>query len=142
MALCHSVVFRRLIRLGSFSACWRQANVTPIPKDPRSSSVANYRPISVTSVLSKMFERLVYVRLRRFMASSGVLPTTQFAFRKGLGTCDKLLCVSHTLQSVLESGQMARISPIDFSATFDRFNHINIIYMLCSVGIGGSVCLY
>ena len=39
------VVFRRLVRLGSFSACWRQANVTPIPKGPPSSSVANYRPI-------------------------------------------------------------------------------------------------
>ena len=47
-----SVVFLRLIRLGSFPACWRQANVTPIPKGPPSSSVANYRPISITSVLS------------------------------------------------------------------------------------------
>ena len=37
-----SVVFRRLLRLGSFPACWRQANVTPIPKGPPSSSVANY----------------------------------------------------------------------------------------------------
>ena len=46
-----SVVFRRLVRLGSFPACWRQANVTPIPKSPPSSSVANYRPISITSVL-------------------------------------------------------------------------------------------
>ena len=36
-----SVVFRRLVRLGSFPACWRQANVTPIPKGPLSSSVAN-----------------------------------------------------------------------------------------------------
>ena len=36
-----SVVFRGLVRLGSFSACWRQANVTPIPKGPPSSSVAN-----------------------------------------------------------------------------------------------------
>ena len=43
-----SVVFRRLVRLGSFSACWRQANVTPIPKRPPSSSVANYRPIFIT----------------------------------------------------------------------------------------------
>ena len=34
-----SVVFRRLVRLGSFPACWRQANVTPIPKGPPSSSV-------------------------------------------------------------------------------------------------------
>ena len=57
-----SVVFRRSVRLVSFLACWRQANATPIPKGPRSSSVANYRPISITSVLSKVFERLVSVR--------------------------------------------------------------------------------
>ena len=58
-----SVVFRRLVRLGSFPACWRQVNVTPIPKGPPSSSVADYRPISITSVLSQVFERLVSVRL-------------------------------------------------------------------------------
>ena len=78
-----SVVFRRLVRLGSFPACWRQANFTPIPKGPPSSSVANYRPISITSVLSKVFERQVSVRFGRFMERSGVLPTTQFAYRKG-----------------------------------------------------------
>ena len=102
----------------SFPACWRQANVTPIPKDPPSSSVANYRPISLTSVLSKVFERLVSVRLGQFMERSGVLLTTQFAYRKGLGTCDALLCVSHTLQSALESGQ-------DNS---DRIQDIYIVY--------------
>ena len=58
-----SVVFQRLVRLGSFPACWRQANVTPIMKGPPSSSVASYRLISLTSVLSKGFERLVLVRL-------------------------------------------------------------------------------
>ena len=73
-----SVVFRRLVCLGSLTACWRQANVTPIPMGPLSSSVANYRPISITTVLSKVFERLVPVRLGRFMKRSGVLPTTQF----------------------------------------------------------------
>ena len=66
-----SVVFRRLVclGLGSFPACCRQANVTPIPKGPPSSSVANYRPISMTSALSKVCERLVPVRLGRFMES-------------------------------------------------------------------------
>ena len=65
------------------------------------------------------------------MERSGVLPTTQFAYRKGLGTCDALLRVSHTLQSALE----ARIAQIDFSAAFDRINHQGILYKLCSVGI-------
>ena len=51
-----------------------------------------------------------------------MLPTTQFAYQKGLGTCDALLCMSHTLQSALDSGQEARIVQIDFSAAFDRVN--------------------
>ena len=73
------------------------------------------------------------------MVRSGVLPTTQFAYQKGLGTCDALLCVSHTLQNALESGQEARIVQIDFSATFDTVSHLGILYKICSVGIGGSV---
>ena len=53
-------------------------------------------------------------------------------------TCDALLCVSLTLQSALESGKETRIVQIDFSAAFDRVNHLGILYKLCSVGIGGS----
>ena len=41
-----AVVFRRLLRFGSFPVCWRVTNVTPIPKGPPSSPVPNYRPIS------------------------------------------------------------------------------------------------
>ena len=68
-----------------------------------------------------------------------MLPTTQFAYRKGLGTCDALLCVSHRLQSALKSGQETRIVQTDFSAAFDMANHQRILYRLSSVGIGGSV---
>ena len=107
-----SIVFRRLVRLGSFPACWRRVNVNPIPKGLPSCSVANYRSISITSVLSKVFERLVSVCLGRFMERSGVLPTTEFAYRKGLSNCDALLCISHTLRSALESGQEARTAQI------------------------------
>ena len=66
-------------------------------------------------------------------------PSLLIAYQKGLGTCDALLCVSHTLQSALESGQEARIVQIDFSAAFDWVNHQGIFYRLSSVGIGGSV---
>ena len=54
-------------------------------------------------------------------------------------TCDALLCVSHTLQSALESGQEARIVQIDFNAAFDRVNYQGILCTLSYVGIGGSV---
>ena len=127
-----SIVFRRLVCLGSIPACWKQANGTPIPKGPPSSSVANYQPISITSVLSKTLRCLsgwcrfasddLWNAVVCFQLPS-LLPTTQFAYRKGLGTCDALLCVSHTLQSALERGQEARIVQIDFSAAVDRVNH-------------------
>ena len=58
------------------------------------------------------------VCLERFMECSGVLPTTKVAYRKSLGTCDAILCMSITLKSALESGQEARIVQIDFSAVF------------------------
>ena len=64
---------------------------------------------------------------------------SQFAYRKGLDTCDALLCVAHSLQSALETWQEARIVQIDFSAAFDRVNHQGILFKLCSVGVGGSV---
>ena len=86
-----------------------------------------------------MFDCLVSVSLERFVECNGVLRTTKFAYQKGLGTCDALLCVSHTLQSALVSGQEARIVQIDFSAAFDRVSHQGILYRICSGGIGGSV---
>ena len=101
-------------------------------------TVANYQPISITPVLTKVFERFISVRLSRFMerrgVAKGVLPTSQFAYKKGLETCDALLCVCHTLQSALKSGQEARIVKTDFSAAFQ-----GIIFKLCSVRNEGSV---
>ena len=85
MAPSLSVVSGPLVRLDSFPEGWRQANVTPIAKGQSFSSVANYRPISITSVLSNVFERLVSVRLGRFMELSGVLPIHPVCLPEGSG---------------------------------------------------------
>ena len=68
------------------------------------------------------------------MERIGVLPTTLFAYQKGLATCDALLCESLSLQS-----QEARIVQFDFSAAFDRVSHQRILFKLWSVDIGGYV---
>ena len=60
-----------------------------------------------------------------------MLPTTQFAYRICLGTCDALLCISHILQCALESEQEARIVQSDCSEAFDRVSHQGILYRLC-----------
>ena len=70
------------------------------------------------------------------MELSGVAPTAQFAYQKGLGTCDALFCVSHTLQSALESGQEAIIVHIFFSvqpligSTIGAFSIGSVLWVL------------
>ena len=57
-----AVVFRRLLHLGNFPICWRRTNVTPIPKCPPSSSVANYKPISNLPVKNYRRGTMIYRR--------------------------------------------------------------------------------
>ena len=86
-----SRLFRRLLRCGEFPLEWQIANVTLIPIGPLSALVCNYRPISITVVLSKVFERLISLRFGRFLERSGVLSSHQYSYRKSLSTCDALL---------------------------------------------------
>ena len=61
-----AVIFRHLVRGGSFPACWRLADVVPVPKESASTDVGDYRPISVTLVLSTVFENIVAGKLSHF----------------------------------------------------------------------------
>jgi hypothetical protein len=101
--------------------------------------VYNYRPISVTQIISKVFERLIAIRFSSYLEKEHLLPPCQFVYRKGLGTCDALLTVSHHLQAALDRGQEARLVQLDFSAAFDMVSHVGLLYKLRSIGLSGSM---
>ena len=67
------------------------------------------------------------------------MPKGQFAYRKGLGTCDALITIMHELQCALDSGAEARLVQLDFSAAFDRVSHEGLLFKLRDRGIGGNV---
>lgn len=128
------------MKSGSFPLCWRKANITPIPKGASaSSSPSEYRPISITPILSKIYERLLTRRLVSYCNLHDVIPPSQFGFRKGLGTCDALLTLTHQIQSSLDKGYESRVVAVDFSAAFDLVNHEALIYKLQLYGIGGNL---
>ena len=134
-----SRVFRQLLRQGSFPQQWRCANVVPIPKGPVSSLVTGFRPISITPVLSKVYERLVSSRLSVFMEREGIFPRHQYAYRKNLGTCDALLDLVGVGHAALDAGSELALVQIDFSAAFDKVNHAGLVHKLQTVGVGGWV---
>ena len=127
-------MFWRLVRLGSFPACWRQASVTPILNDPPSSSVANCRPISITSVCQRRLSVWCLLVLNDLWKTIVCFQPPSLLIGK-VWVPMIYICVSHTLKSAWRVGR----NQINFSAAFDRVNHQGILYRLCSVGIGGSV---
>ena len=133
-----STVLRKLVRIGGFSMCWRVGNVTPVPKSGSANSCpSDYRPITITPVLSKVFERLLAKRLNNFAEKKNLFPNLQFGFRKGLGTCDALLTITNFVQKALDFCSEVRMVGLDFSAAFDRVNHKALIFKLRQLGVGG-----
>ena len=70
-----AVIFRKLTRVSKFSLCWRRANITTTSKSATAGSCpSDYRPISITPILSKIFERLLAKRLNAFAEVNNLFP--------------------------------------------------------------------
>ena len=109
--------------------CWRVGNITPVPKSGSANSCpSDYRPITITPVLSKVFERLLAKRLNNFAEKKNLFPLLQFDFCKGLGTCDALLTITNFVPKALDCGSEVCMVGLDFSAAFDRVNHKALIF--------------
>ena len=132
-----SLIFRRLTRLGLFLECWQYANVTAIPTS--APSPENYRSISITHILSKVYEKLVSHKLSSFSEKCVFLPAGQFVHRKSLGCTDALRTISHHLQMSLDAKMESYILQLHFSAGFDRVSLNGLLYKLKSIGVGGNV---
>ncbi|CAB3372506.1 Hypothetical predicted protein [Cloeon dipterum] len=71
-SLCH--IFQRSISSGEIPADWKTAAVTPLYKDGPKEDVQNYRPISVTSLVGKVMERIVRDQLTEFLEANDIFP--------------------------------------------------------------------
>ena len=69
-----------------------------------SSDVKDYRSISITPVLSKVFEKIVFGKLSIFLESDNLLPFSRFLYRRDLETCDALLTLSQYRQVAVDGG--------------------------------------
>ena len=77
-----STVLCKLVKIG-FSMCWRVGNITPVPKFISVNfCLSDYRPITITPVLSKVYERLLAKHLNNFAEKRNLFPNLQFGFLK------------------------------------------------------------
>ena len=84
-------LFNKSLMSGIFPDDWKCARVTPLFKQGESSDLSNYRPISVISVVAKVFERIVYDRLYNFLNGEQIISKQQSGFRSLHSTVTALL---------------------------------------------------
>jgi gmma-aminobutyric acid receptor subunit gamma/cGMP-dependent protein kinase 2 len=115
-------IFNLSLRTGKPPANWKQALVTPVPKVNKPASFSDFRPISVTPLLSRIFERII---VHRYLQPS--LPASeiadQYAYRTSGSTTAAMVDILHRVTNLLETNKFVRCIFFDFSKAFDTVNH-------------------
>jgi hypothetical protein len=129
---------------------WKKAFITPIPKVANPGVAADYRPISITPVLTRILEkhivrRYIYPALYRPQLYSNLKPpmlldfSDQFAFRPTGSTTAALITLLHTISQLLNTNDYVRVIALDFSKAFDTVKHAALFEKLSLLDIPDEV---
>ncbi len=106
--------------------------IIPIPKDKRGdlTSSSNYRPITVSSVISKVYEYVILNKFSHFL-SSDIL---QFGYKKATGCSNAIFLLRRVIQHFNDKSSNVYIASLDASKAFDRVNHYKLFSKLIKQG--------
>ena len=115
---------------------WKEARIIMIPKkDGMCSDPEKFRPISLTSCLGKLVERLIKTRLYSFLERSNLISSQQSGFRERRGAGDNLLFFTQKISEALNKGKKACGVFFDISKAFDKVWHKGLIHKLVRLKI-------
>ena len=99
---------------GIFPDDWKCARVTPLFKQGEASELKNYRPISVISVIAKVFERIVYDQSYNFLSNEDIISTHQSGFRSLHLTVTALIETTDNWAFKIDRGNVNAVVVLDF----------------------------
>ena len=125
--------------VGQIPAEWKSAIIIPLHKKGMSSDPSNYRTISLTSVFSKLMERVVVLDLLAYLQSNNLINKQQHGFLKKRCTATNLLESLNDWTLNIENGRRQPIAYIDFAKAFDSVCHSKLLAKLRQYGVCGSL---
>ena len=133
-------LFNNCLKDSCFPDCWKVSSVVPVFKNVGERSTAkNYRPVSLLSVVRKVFEKLINNRIVDHVEKCSLFSDFQYGFRSSRSTADLLTVVSNRIARAFNRSRATRAVALDISKAFDKVWHAGLLHKRKSYGISGQI---
>ena len=135
-----AAIYQSSIDSGNLPADWLNANISCVFKKGDKHLAENYRPISLTSVLCKQLEHIIYGHMiMAHLESNKILTHLNHGFRRGYSCETQLIITLHDLLKSFDDKKEVDIAILDFSKAFDTIPHSKPLHKLHCYGIRGTL---
>ena len=132
-------LWRRSLDTGEIPQYLLNQKIVPIFKKGGKTDAQNYRPVSLTSHLIKIFERVLRRALVSYIEKNNLLSANQHGFRRTKSCVTQLLVHIDSILEMLSKGENADVIYLDFAKAFDKVSHKILLQKLVNIGIKGKV---
>jgi len=133
-----TVFYNSFVYVGYYPETWKCAVINPIPKVINPTQPADYRPISLTPILSRILEKIVvkqYFYPTILSTQNNEHFKSQFAFKPTGSTTAALINLFHTVTNMLVDYLYIHIISLDFSKAFDTIRHSSVLNSFSKLGL-------
>ena len=132
-------IFQTSIDTGKVPSMWKEANITPVFKKGNRAEAANYRPVSLTSVICKVLEHIVSSHIMHHARVNDILADNQHGFRARRSTETQLILTVDEIAKHLDKSKLVDMAILDFQKAFDKVPHRRLIHKLRHYGMEGQI---
>ena len=120
-------------------SCFKTTTIVPLPKKSQPVCLNDYRPVALTPIIMKCFERVVLAHIKSSMPDT--LDPLQYAYRPNRSTSDAIAAVLHYSLSHLENkDSYIRTLFVDYSSAFNIVIPHKLIHKMSTLGLHPTLC--
>ena len=134
------ILFNKILNEGVFPESWTNGIIVPIHKTGNIKDPNNYRGITISSCLGKLFTKILANRLTCWLISNNILAEQQIGFRPGCRTSDHVFVLKSIIDHMKKKRKKVFACFVDFRKAFDSVWRKGLLFKLYKWGIGKKFC--